>query len=233
MVEDDDLGVEGLSLLRGVALGVSSNHTTADILDRQVLHVEADVVSWDSLREGDVVHLDGLDFSAQVSRGEGDDHSWLQDSSLHTTDGNSSDTTDLVHILEGDTEGLVGRALGLSDSVEGLEEGESLVPAEVGGLLEHVVSSPSRDRDEVDLLGVVSDLLDEGGGLLHDLIVTGLAPVDGLLVHLVDGDDHLLDTKGIGKECVLTGLTSLGNTSLELTSGGGNHQHGGISLFTR
>ena len=36
MVEDDDLGVEGCSLLGGVILGVRSDITAADILDRHV-----------------------------------------------------------------------------------------------------------------------------------------------------------------------------------------------------
>jgi len=176
------------------------------------------------------MHLDGLDLSAQVSGGEGDNHVRLEGSSLNTTDGNCSNTSDLVDILEGDTEGLVRRSLGLNNGVEGLEEGESLVPAEVGGLLEHVVSVESRDGDEVDLLGVVSDLLDERRSLLDDFVVSGLSPVDGLLIHLVDGDDHLTDTEGEGKKGVLTGLSRLGNTGLELSSGGGNDQHGGISL---
>jgi len=87
VVQDDDLSVEGLSLLRGVVLGITSDHTTTDILDGQVLNVETDVVSWDSLREGDVVHLDGLDFSGQTGGGEGNVHSWLEDTSLNTTDG--------------------------------------------------------------------------------------------------------------------------------------------------
>lgn len=230
VVHDDNLGGEGLALSGGDVLGVTSDHTTADILDGQVLDVETNVVSGESLRELDVVHLDGLDLSGQTSGGESDDHAGLEDTGLNTADGDSSDTSDLVHILKGDTEGLVSRALGLDDGIKSLNEGGALVPGEVGGPLEHVVTVPSGDGDEGDLLGVVSDLLDEGRGLLHDFVVTGLGVVGGLLIHLVDGDDHLSHTQGVGKESVLTGLTSLGNTSLELTSGGGNDQHGGISL---
>lgn len=71
-------------------------------------------------------------------------------------------------------------------------------------------------------------LLDEVGGLLDDLLETSLGPLGG--VHLVDGDDQLLDTKGVGKESVLTSLSILGDTSLELTSTGGDDENGTISL---
>jgi hypothetical protein len=40
----------------------------------------------------------------------------------------------------------------------------------------------------------------------------------------------LLDTEGEGKESVLTGLSFLGNTSLELSLGGGDHEDGAIGL---
>jgi len=40
----------------------------------------------------------------------------------------------------------------------------------------------------------------------------------------------LLDSEGEGKESVLTGLSVLSNTSLELTSSGGNNEDGNISL---
>ncbi|MCL5130613.1 hypothetical protein M4I23_19565, partial [Algibacter sp. L4_22] len=49
VVEDDDLGVEGLATLGGVVLGVTGNVTTTDLLDGDVLDVEADVVTGDTL----------------------------------------------------------------------------------------------------------------------------------------------------------------------------------------
>jgi hypothetical protein len=78
------------------------------------------------------------------------------------------------------------------------------------------------------VLGVEADLLDETGGLLDDLLVTGLGPLGG--VHLVDGNDELLDTKSVGEKGVLAGLTVLGDTGLELTSAGGNDENGAVSL---
>ena len=49
-------------------------------------------------------------------------------------------------------------------------------------------------------------------------------------VHLVNGDDELPDTKGESEQSVLSGLTILGDTSLEFTSASGNDEDSAISL---
>lgn len=49
-------------------------------------------------------------------------------------------------------------------------------------------------------------------------------------VHLVDGDDELPDTESEGEESVFTGLTILGDTSLEFTSTGGDDEDSAIGL---
>ena len=239
VVQNDNLGVEGVATLGGVVLGVTSNVATTDLLDGDVLDVEADVVTGETLGELLVVHLNGLDLGGDTSGGEGNDHTGLDDTSLDTADGHRANTTDLVDILEGKTEGLVGRARRRVDGVNGLEESltsglglglllPTLVPGAVGGNLNHVVTVETRDGDKGNVLGVVADLLDETGGLLDDLLVTGLGPLGG--VHLVDGNDELLDTKGVGEKGVLTSLAILGDTSLELTSTGGNDENGAVSL---
>lgn len=239
VVEDDDLGVEGLGTLGGVGLGVTSNVTTTDLLDGDVLDVEADVVTGNTLDKLLVVHLDGLDFSGHTSGGEGDDHTGLDDTGLDTTDGHRANTANLVNVLKGQTEGLVGGTRGRVDGVNGLEEGltgglglglllPTLVPGAVAGGLDHVVTVETGDGHEGNVLGVVADLLDEVGGLLDDLLVTVLRPLGG--VHLVDGDDELLDTEGVGKQSVLTGLAILGDTSLELTSTGSDDENSAVSL---
>lgn len=240
VVEDDDLGVERSAARGGVVLGVTADVTTADLLDGNVLDVETDVVTGVTLLELLVVHLDGLDFSGNVGGSEGDDHTRLDDTSLDTTDGDSANTGDLVDILEGKTERLVGGTRGGIDGVDGLKEGlagglasgglllPALVPGAVGGGLDHVVTLETRDGDERNTLGVVADLLDEGRDLLDDFVETGLRPLGG--IHLVDGDDELTNTEGERQESVLTGLTILGDTSLELTSTGSNDENGAVSL---
>jgi hypothetical protein len=57
VVEDDDLGVEGLGTLGGVVLGVTAYVTTTDFLDGNVLDVESDIVSWETFNQGFVVHF--------------------------------------------------------------------------------------------------------------------------------------------------------------------------------
>ena len=187
-----------------------------------------------------MVHLDGLDFSGDTGGGEDDDHTGLDDTGLNTSDWNRANTTNLVNILERKTERLVGRTRRWVDGINSLEEGlagglaslglllPSLVPWAVGGVVNHVVTVESGDWNEGNRLGVVSDLLDEVGSLLDNFLETGLGPLGG--VHLVDSNNELLDTKSVGEEGVLTSLAILGDTSLELTSTGGNDENGAISL---
>jgi len=79
----------------------------------------------------------------------------------------------LVDILKGETEGLVGRSDRGFNGINCFEESEplrgaglgffspTLEPSHVGGLFNHVVAVPSRDGDEGNGLGVVTDFLDE------------------------------------------------------------------------
>jgi len=230
MVEDDNLSDEGGGILGWVILGVGADITSLDILDGQVLDVETNVVTWGGLIDLLVMHLDGLDLSGGTNWSEGDEHTSLDDTGLDTTDWHSSDTANLVDILEWETEWFVNWSLWWWDVVEGIEEDWSLVPWHVGGSLDHVVTVPARDWDELNLCWVVADLLEVGGQLSLDLVVSVFLVLDSWVVHLVDGDDHLTDTHGLGEESVLTGLTLGGETSLELTTAGGNHEDGGISL---
>merc|ERR1719192_2851445 len=237
VVQHDDLGGEVGNAGGGLVLGVGGDVASLDVLDRHVLDVEANVVAGDSLGQGLVVHLDGLDLSGEVDRGEGDNHAGFDHSSLHTTDGHCANASNFVDILKGQPEGLVGGPAGGNDGVEGLKEGHAvglaflpldvpaLVPAHVGGGLNHVVAMPSRDGHEGNSGRVVTDLLDEARHLLLDLLEPSLG-VWGLGgVHLVDGDDELLDTEGVGEEGVLPGLPVLGDASLELSSSGGDDEH--------
>merc|ERR550534_2893258 len=242
VVEDDDLGGEVGHTGGGLVLRVGGDISSLDVLDRDVLDVEANVVSRNSLGERLVVHLHGLDLSGQHVGGEGDDHAGLDDTGLNTTHGDCSNSSDFVHILKGQSEGLVGGPGGRDDRVKSLKEGHaaslallplhspSLVPAHVLGGLDHVVSVPSGDGDEGNSDGVVSNLLDEVLDLLLDLLKPGLA-VGGLGgVHLVASNDELLDPEGVGEEGVLPGLAVLGDTSLELTGAGGDDENSAVSL---
>ena len=77
VVEDYDLGVEGVAALGRVLLGITGNVATTDLLDGDVLDIEADVVTWKTLGELLVVHLDGLHFGGDTSGSEGNDLSLI------------------------------------------------------------------------------------------------------------------------------------------------------------
>merc|ERR1712112_488395 len=242
VVEDDDLGGEVGDTGGGLVLGVGGDVAPLDVLHGNVLDVEANVVAGDSIGEGLVVHLDRLDLSGEVDGGEGDNHAGLDHSSLNTTNGHCANAANLVNILEGQPEGLVGGPAGWDDRVESLKQSHAvglallplhvppLVPAHVGRGLNHVVAVPSGDGDEGHSGGVVAHLLDEPGHLLLDLFEPSLGV--GWLggVHLVDSHDELLDTQGVCKEGVLPSLAILGDTCLELSSSGGSDQDSTIGL---
>mmetsp|Transcript_11064 Transcript_11064/g.18074 ORF Transcript_11064/g.18074 Transcript_11064/m.18074 type:complete len:357 (-) Transcript_11064:51-1121(-) len=225
---DDNLSGEAVSTLGRVIGVVGGDVSSLDLLDGNVLAVESDVVTRDGLLQRLVMHLDRLNLGHKASGGKAALHTRLDNSGLNTADGHSSDTTNLVHILKGKTKGLVSGTLGGVHVVKGVKKGRSLVPGHVLRLLKHVVTNPTGDGDEVDLGGLVADLLQVGRHLLLDIVVTRL----GVLarVHLVKGDDHLLDTKGEGKKSVLAGLTLSGPTTLETTGGGIDDKDGNISL---
>jgi len=91
-----------------------------------ILDVETDVVSGNTLNKLLVVHLNGLDFSSHVRRSKGNNHASLDDTSLNTANGHSTDTTDLVDILERETKGFVGGTNRGFDGIDGVKEGLAL-----------------------------------------------------------------------------------------------------------
>ena len=99
VVEHDHLGGEVGHAGGGLVLGVGGDVSSLDVLDGDVLDVEANVVSGDSLGEGLVVHLHRLDLSGQHVGGEGDHHAGLDDTGLNTTHGDCSNSSDFVNIL--------------------------------------------------------------------------------------------------------------------------------------
>ena len=232
VVHHNHLGLEGLSVCARVVLCIRRNVSAANILDRDVLHVESNVIAWASLWERLVVHLDGLDFSGDTSGSKGDHHAWLDDASLDSANRHCADTADLVHVLERKTESKIVRALWLAHEVERLEQNGALVPRHLVGSVDHVIADPARDGNKADwvllVVDLVADLLKEAGALLLDLLETGLVIENS--VHLVDSNDHLLNSEGVGEQGVLAGLALLGDGGLELSRGGGDNKHGHVGL---
>jgi len=122
VVHQDNLSVEGLGTLGGVVLGVTSNVTTTNFLNGNVLDVETNIVTGETLSKLFMVHFNRLDFGGHSSGGERDDHTGLDGTRLNTTDRHCSNTTDLVDILKRETEGLAGRPLGTVDRIDSFKK---------------------------------------------------------------------------------------------------------------
>jgi hypothetical protein len=230
VTKDDDLSIESIALASSINFGVRSDVTSLELFDSKTFDIESDVVTWDSLWKLGVMHLNGFDLSNLVGWGEVDGHSWFEDTGLDSTNWDCSDTRDLVDILEWESEWLVQSSLWGLKFVESLIEGLTLVPFHVVRFLDHVVTVPSGDWDELDFLDLVTNFFKIRSDLSLDLIKSGLVVLDSWGVHLVDANDHLLDTKGESKESVLSGLSVLGVTGFELTWWRGDHEDGAIGL---
>ena len=88
----------------GSAFELEHTNPRADVLDGDVLDVEADVYAGGRLGEGLVVHLDRLDLRRQAGRRERHDVPGLEHAGLDAADGNCADAADLVHVLEREAE---------------------------------------------------------------------------------------------------------------------------------
>ena len=192
--------------------------------------------------ESFVVHFDRLDFSLQVRWSKADDHIGLENTRFDSTDRHCADTTDLVDILKWQAEWLVSGSRWRNDGIQSFQQGlaarvsffsfdgPSFVPWHLLSRLDHVVTVPARDGDESDTLRGIADLLDVGRDFVLDFLESRRRVGWFSRVHLVDGDDHLFDTEGVGQESVFACLPVLGDTSFEFTSTRSDDQDSAISL---
>ncbi|KAK7846503.1 hypothetical protein CFP56_007868 [Quercus suber] len=107
VVHDDNLGGEVGCLLGRIILGVGGNIPTLEILNSNILNVEANIVTRKSLQESLMMHFNGLNFSGQSSGAKSHNHTRLDQTGLNTTHRDSSNASNLVNILKWETEGLV------------------------------------------------------------------------------------------------------------------------------
>ena len=99
MVQHDDLGSEIGDSSCGLVLRIGGDVSTLDVLHADVLDVETNVVTGNSLGKRLVVHLNGLDLSGELDRGESNNHTGLDDTGLHTSHGHCANSSDFVHVL--------------------------------------------------------------------------------------------------------------------------------------
>merc|ERR1719337_738539 len=196
VLQDDNLGEEPTHGFGRFLLGIGGDVATVDLLDGQALDVEANVVTRHSLFHLLVVHLDTFALSIESNGSESDDHARLQNTSLNAANRDRSDTLDLVHILEGQTERLVGGTLRGLDRVEHLEKSLAavglstlFVPGHVCGLLDEIVTFQTGDRDKLGLLVhvlLLQPVLDVSADLVKAIFAVLAA------VHLVQADLDVL-----------------------------------------
>ena len=262
VVHDLNLSREGLSLTNGsVRLEDHDITDTRHVALWQVLDVKSDVVTRMGGLDSLVVHLDGEDLtSAWVSLSVGWEEenfvSRFDGTLLNATSEDISDTLDLEDTRDRSTHSLVGITLWNADhllksvpecvDVDRLGftfdlDVDTLPPVHVLGLLNEVVTHPSRDRE--DRNGVLDEVLLPAGlgqhelHLVTDLNVARLLVASDITVHLVDTNDELLDTEKVDEDSVLTSLTldltslvvALGDGSCEVTISR-NHEKSNISL---
>merc|ERR1712048_799554 len=241
-IQDDDLSFEVSGTSSRFSFRVRGNVTSSDILDGQVLDVETDVITWLSFFQFLVVHFDGFDFSGAHRGSEGNNHTGFQSTGFDSADGHCTNTTDLVDILQRQSQRFVVRSGRFHNVAQSLEQSETssltrfsftsptLVPRHGGRFFNHVITVPSRNGDNWDFLGVITDLLDVSGDFLLDFLESFLAIWWFGVVHLVTGDNHLLDTQSEGQHSMFSGLTILGDTSFKFTSGRSDDKDGAIGL---
>merc|ERR1719197_1519625 len=232
-VEDLDLGVEVVARAkRGVLLVHHHVARPRHVLLVQTLDVHANVVARAGRLLALVVHLHREHLAAarvrgRVRREEADLLTRLHRSLLHTPGNHIADTLDLVdprhrqahrrvtrahrrpgHLVQAVVEAvdveLLRSALRLDLDVA------AAPPAHVVRLLEEVVATPPRDRQDRRALEhevlLPADLLEHVDHLRRDLVVTILLVSGRVAVHLVHANDELLHAQQVDEARVLAGL---------------------------
>lgn len=74
VVKDNDLSIEGFSALWRVILGITSDVPSSNFFDGNVLYIEANIVTRNTLGELFMMHLHGLDFSGHTGGSKGHHH---------------------------------------------------------------------------------------------------------------------------------------------------------------
>jgi len=169
--------------------------------------IESNVVTGDGLSETLMMHFDRFNFRSQIGWDEFDNHSWFKDTGFNSSYWDSSDTSNFVDILEWKSEWFIHGSLGGFEFIESLVKSLTFVPRHVFGFLDHVITVPSRNGDELDLFEFVTNFLEVGSDFFFDFVESSLFVVDNVGVHLVDTDDHLLNTKSVGKKGMFSGLS--------------------------
>jgi hypothetical protein len=230
VIQDNNLGQERFSFSGWFSVGFRGNISSFDFFDSNIFDIETNIVSWNSFSELFVMHFDGFNLSSFISGSEVSFDIGFENSGFDSSDGDCSNTSDFVNILEWKSEGFFCGSFGGVDLIKSLEKSGSRVPRGVGGFFNHIVSIKSRNGNEMNGVGFVSDFFQETGKFSLDFFISIFRVVHGFFINFVQTDDHLFDSQSEGEKSVFSGLSIFGNTSFEFSLGGSNHEHGAIGL---
>mmetsp|Transcript_10712 Transcript_10712/g.19063 ORF Transcript_10712/g.19063 Transcript_10712/m.19063 type:complete len:346 (+) Transcript_10712:1616-2653(+) len=134
--------------------------------------------------------------------------------------------------LDGESHRGVSVRLSHWEGVERLQEAGAIEP------WAHILAQPLAEVDTVqardghELIGPlrVPCTPQERVQLVHNFVIPFLGPLDGRVVHLVDGHHQIPDPGGLREDGVLPGLAPLLKPCLKLPLPGGNDQHADVGL---
>ncbi|KAB0375538.1 hypothetical protein FD755_012181 [Muntiacus reevesi] len=187
MVQNNHLSCEASSFHGWIIFAVTSHIATTDIFDRHVLDIEAHIVPRKGFTQCFMVHFYRLHFSCYIDWSKGDHHARFENTSLHTTHRDSTNTTNFVDILERQTQGFVSWASWWQDAIQSFKQSgstgiailtgdfPSLEPWHVSTWLQHVVTIPARNWHKCYCVGVVANFLNVGADFLNNFLISLLA----------------------------------------------------------
>jgi len=230
VIKDLDGSGERLASLEGGVFLEDHDITSArHVLLGETLDVKANVVTGMSGGHVLVVHLNGKDLtSASLGRGvsgeEDNFFTWGHLTLLNTAGDDITDTLDLVHTRNRHAHLVSLLALRQADVVlkniiEGIavnlvalhvDDVNTLPPGHLLGLLDEVVTNPTRDWENWGRVSnevfLPAELRKHRSTLSLDFVESLLLVTSHIAVHLVDTDAKLLDTKKVDETAMLAGL---------------------------
>lgn len=132
VIKNDDLSQESNSFSRWVSFRVRGNISSFKFFDGNVFNIETNIVSWNSFGELFVMHFNRFDHSGFISRGKVTFHIGFKDTGFNSSDGDCSNSSNFVNILERKSEGFFCGSFGGVNLIKSFEESWSFVPGSVG-----------------------------------------------------------------------------------------------------
>mmetsp|Transcript_47661 Transcript_47661/g.107267 ORF Transcript_47661/g.107267 Transcript_47661/m.107267 type:complete len:420 (-) Transcript_47661:197-1456(-) len=209
--------------------GSAEHEASAKLVLTHSVHLHGHVFATGGILHLLVVDVDVHDRALVASGHDHALHAGLDSTLLDLSDGHHG-THVPVAVKHGDPEGLGGVPLRHLQRVQEVQQGLAFEPGRGGPPLLYVVASEAADRQEYNLVILEARRLQEGAKLFLDVVISLLLPLNARVVHLVDGNDELVDAKRLGQEGVLAGLAAALKAGLELALPSRDDEHADVGL---